>query len=330
MTAPTRADYQARTSSFITFCLANQLNWVDAASLDVCVCEFFDQMFLSGFGGEEGSKYLAALAFYLPDISRLGPFSLPRATRAIRGWTKSAPGHQRLPLPRVLLCAVIGVLLAARRTLMALALWLSFRAYLRPGECSSLTRRQLVEPVPSAGSQYRFWGLWLSPDDRNPMSRPGKTGLWDEAISLDQDPWLDSLLRPLAIAGDPLEPLWPFSGEELSATFKRIMKCLGLDHLDQSLYCLRHGGASEDLLGHLRSVAAVKRRGRWRSDSSLRRYGKETRLQSVLNSVSPTVLRFGQLMDSRIASCFLNLIRVPELPSQSALDCSLSLRGSVP
>ena len=83
MTAPTRADYQTRTSSFITFCHANQLNWVDAASLDVCVCEFFDQMFLSGYGGEEGPKYLAALAFYLPDISRLGPFSLPRATRAI-------------------------------------------------------------------------------------------------------------------------------------------------------------------------------------------------------------------------------------------------------
>ena len=53
VTAPTRADYQTRTSSFITFCLANQLNWVDAASLDVCVCEFFDQMFLSGYGGEE-------------------------------------------------------------------------------------------------------------------------------------------------------------------------------------------------------------------------------------------------------------------------------------
>ena len=162
------------------------------------------------------------------------------------------------------------------------------------------------------------------------MSHPGKTGLWDEAISLDQDPWLDPLLRPLATAGDPLEPLWPFSGEELSATFKRIMKCLGLDHLDQSLYCLRHGGASEDLLGHLRSVAAVKRRGRWRSDSSLGRYGKETRLQSVLNSVPPKVLQFGQPMDSRIASCFLRLITVPALPSQSALDSSLSLRGSAP
>ena len=134
----------------------------------------------------------------------------------------------------------------------------------------------------------------------------------------------------LATAGDPSGLLWPFSGEELSATSKRIRKCLGLDHLDQSLYCLRHGGASEDLLGHLRSVAAVKRRGRWRSDSPLRRYGKETRLQSVLNSVSPKVLQFGLRMDSRIAGCLLKLATVPALPSQSALDCSLSLRGSVP
>ena len=65
--------YQTRTSSFITFCHANQLNWVDAASLDVCVCEFFDQMFLSGYGGEEGSKYLAALASY-PTSREWAPF----------------------------------------------------------------------------------------------------------------------------------------------------------------------------------------------------------------------------------------------------------------
>ena len=295
-------------SSFIIFCQANQLNWVDEASLDVCVCELFGQMFLNGHGGEEGSKYLAALAFFLPDVSRMGPFSLPRATRAIRGWTKSAPGHQRLPLPCVLLCPVVGVLQAAQRTTMALALWLSFRAYLRPGECSSLTHRQLVEPVPSAGSQYRFWGLWLSLDDRNSMSRPGKTGLWNEAISLDQDPWLDPLLRPLATAGDPSEPLWPFSGEEFSATFKRIMKRLGLDHLDQSLHCLRHGGASEDLLGHLRSAAAVKRRGPWRSDSSLRRYGKERQGDSTSKraeqcvSESPSVRPIHGLLDRELLS----------------------------
>jgi hypothetical protein len=329
VTGPTRADYRTRISTFITFCRTSQLNWADAVSLDACVCEFFDQMFLGGHGGEEGSKYLAALAFFLPDISRTGPFSLPRASRAIRGWTKSSPGHQRLPLPRVLLCAVIGVLLASGGRTMALALWVSFRAYLRPGECSSLTRRQLVQPVPSAGSQYRFWGLWLSPDDHSPASRPGKTGLWDEAISLDQDPWLDPLFRTLTKSGEPHEPLWPFSGEELSATFKKIMRCLDLGHLDQSLYCLRHGGASEDLLGRLRSVAAVKRRGRWRSDSSLRRYGKETRLQSVLTNVNPSTLLFGQTMDNHIASCFLGLAAIPPLPSPSALECSRSLRGCV-
>ena len=120
VTALTRADYQTRMSSFIVFCQANQLNWVDVTNLGVCVCEFFDQMFLNGYGGEERSKYLAALAPFFPEVSRMGPFSLPRATRAIRGWTEPAPRRQRLPLPRVLLYAVIGAPLAAQRVLWPL------------------------------------------------------------------------------------------------------------------------------------------------------------------------------------------------------------------
>ena len=198
-------------SSFIIFCQANQLNWVDVASLDVRVCVFFDQMFLNGYGGEEaeeGSKYLAALAFFLPDVSRMGPFSLPGATRAMRGWTKSAPGHQRLPLPRVLLCAVIRVLLAAQWILMAFALWLSFRAYLRPGECSSLTRRQLVEPVPSAGSQYVpvLGAVAVSgrPQLHEPSGQNGIVGRCDIArpgsVARPPAPTLSDRRRPLGTA----------------------------------------------------------------------------------------------------------------------------------
>ena len=47
--------------------------------------------------------------------------------------------------------------------------------------------KQLVPPQPMAGQAYQEWGLLLNPvEDRT----PGKTGLLDEAILLDSEPWL--------------------------------------------------------------------------------------------------------------------------------------------
>ena len=50
----------------------------------------------------------------------------------------------------------------------------------------------------------------------------------------------------------------------------------GVGHLQLVPYMLRHGGASHDALAGRRSIAAIKKRGRWRSDQSLRRYQKES------------------------------------------------------
>ena len=46
------------------------------------------------------------------------------------------------------------------------------------------------------------------------------------------------------------------------------------------LYQLRHGGASHDLLHQTRSYEGVRARGRWRSDSSVRRHAKRSRARS--------------------------------------------------
>ena len=69
---------------------------------------------------------------------------------------------------------------------------------------------------------------------------------------------------------------------------------------------MRHGGASHDLLTKSRSVEAVKRRGRWRSDSSLKRYGKETRILSELNKVAPQVIELGEAVAKDIVSLLMN------------------------
>eukprot|EP00972_Heterocapsa_arctica_P038827 5721550-Heterocapsa_arctica.AAC.1 len=55
--------------------------------------------------------------------------------------------------------------------------------------------------------------------------------------------------------------------------FKAACDLLGLLR-GTCMYQMRHGGASEDLLSHSRPQDDVKRRGRWSTDSSLRRYAK--------------------------------------------------------
>ena len=64
---------------------------------------------------------------------------------------------------------------------------------------------------------------------------------------------------------------------------------------------MRHGGVSHDLMHRLRTVDEAKRRGRWRTDTSLRRYGKETRILSELRKVDARVLAFGELVAHHLA-----------------------------
>ena len=81
--------------------------------------------------------------------------------------------------------------------------------------------------------------------------------------------------------------MFQFTYSELLTQFK--LACVDLQIKDASLYRLRHGGASHDAAARLRTIAEIKRRGRWASDNSVRRYEKRTWLQSEEVKVSPTL-----------------------------------------
>ena len=92
--------------------------------------------------------------------------------------------------------------------------------------------------------------------------------------------------------------MWSFTYQEWAAAFKTALQQAGLGGLGASLYSNRHGGASEDVLTQARSLAGVKARGRWRTDSSLRRYGKEAKLLQELRKLDRARLaRAVQLVD---------------------------------
>ena len=89
---------------------------------------------------------------------------------------------------------------------------------------------------------------------------------------------------------------------------------LGLGPLGPSLYALRRGGASEDLLGGRRGALKVKLRGRRRSDPSLRRYGKQTRLLRQLGFVPGATLSYGELVSRDLEAIFMGQCSILALP----------------
>ena len=118
---------------------------------------------------------------------------------------------------------------------------------------------------------------------------------------LDLDPWL---LEPLAALREVRlreARLWSFTMPQLRKAFESAAQRLRVSQLGIHLYGLRHGGVSFDLLEGRRSLEQAKARGRWRSDASLRRYGKATRRQSEAAKVDVEVREYGQAVIEHFA-----------------------------
>ena len=190
---------------------------------------------------------------------------------------------------------------------MSLCIIMSFTCYIRPKEAITPTVSQLVPLSAAAGPGYKYWGLFLHPAE--PLL-PGKVGLYDEAVLIDSERWLHPFLELLS-QRPPTTPLWPFSRRELVDSFRSAWTVLRLGPLSPSLYGLRHGGASEDLLHRLWTPEAVKRRGRRASDESLKRYGKETRLRTELAKLPADVLSKARVANESIAEVLLGTATLP-------------------
>ena len=73
--------------------------------------------------------------------------------------------------------------------------------------------------------------------------------------------------------------------KELTRFLRDALDALQMDHMGVELYSLRHGGASDDFLTKRRTLPEIKHRGRWRADSSVRRYTKIARALKELEKM---------------------------------------------
>ena len=296
-----RVQYRSALTASTTWCAAMSLDWSSPESLDELLVFRSDRAYLLGQKVNCGTMLLAALQHFLPASDPRLPGPLGRFRRSLQGWNKLSPMRQRLPFPWVALMAVIGVLLEEKDVLAALYLFIAFITYLRPGEIARLRVNQLVPPALHLGPGAATWGVLLSPAS---LGVPGKTGHYDESVVLDNHSWLHPFLLMMVANRPPTDLLFPLEPGWIRARFSEVCVRLGLGPLQPCLYGLRHGGASYDLLMRHRSVAEVKKRGRWASDQSLRRYGKESRVMQEANKLPKATLLFGLHIEAELVTVF--------------------------
>ena len=72
----------------------------------------------------------------------------------------------------------------------------------------------------------------------------------------------------------PEARLFNLTLSEYEQAFRWGLSSLKLDDLKMSPHSARHGGASEDAYNNVRTIEAVKERGRWQALASVARYRK--------------------------------------------------------
>ena len=285
ITRRTETTYMKEYQGFTKYCDDNGLGDVEGKALDTMMSTYFQFLFFLGYQASRGEKIFAALLHMKPQYTQNGKGALPRAWRALKGWRILCPGRTRKPLPKCFWMAVACLMHSMGQGHMAVFLLLSLSTYMRPSEMMSLRRRSLLPPQ---RGPVRFWTLVAHEEQDGKRS---KTGNFDVAVIVDQ-PWAQFLTPVLEVmeTGKPDEPVWEFNYQDYSDVFKKVVKALGCPKVVP--YQVRHSGASIDRAESFRSQEEVRKRGQWRTLSSVVRYEKAGLLNQALRDMEYDMVNF--------------------------------------
>jgi integrase len=150
-----------------------------------------------------------------------------------------------------------------------------FVAYLRPSEALKIRSQDLVQ----SDKWGKSWALNLNPSE---TADPSKVGLTDESLLLDS-PEVKYLGKALMKIRNlcPNLSLFQISYSNLLNHWKAALVGLGLKEDYAVPHQLRHSGASWDRMKRHRPLLEIKLRGRWASDTSLKRYENHARIAQL-------------------------------------------------
>ena len=308
VTRPSALMYDRYFRDFQTWASNNGLPLDSGEDISLAVMEYLEDLYFQGHNHDSGEKLIAALEYRIPGL-RSGKV-LERAKGALKGFRRLAPGLSRAPLPWIGLCALVGAALHVNELEFAQCLIFLFRTYLRPSECLGLKVDQLVQPLPGSGTT--FWALLLAPEEE---AIPTKTKEFDESILLDNIELTYLFPRFLTLKRrSGRQPVWSFDYRKFSSLFKHVAELAGLGQANLHPYMMRHGGASDDALRQTRSIEAIKRRGRWAADTSVKRYEKHARVLKSLEGLPKPVRDYGLAIERQLKDLMALKARSPAPP----------------
>ena len=301
----TRKHYRETWKEFKDWARKTQRKIANDVDLDSAAARYVEMLFVSSETGvAAGNFLLASIQWHRPQLQAMGRKSLPRLRRALRGWRNLEPSQTRLPLSWEIIAAIVNWMLLQGHREVALLLWLAFEMYCRPGELLKVRVVDLVPPLPRASSAHKFWAVTLHAREAGSMSKMGE---FDECLRLDlpRQTGLGAALR-LMLA----ERLGPSAGVKMTSsdiprpwsaaplfTVKlplvrslvvKAAAALRFEGLPRiQLYQWRHAGPSHDFACGARDLEEIRRRGRWKTWASVRRYEKGARVTEMMHRLLP-------------------------------------------
>ncbi|CAK0801976.1 unnamed protein product, partial [Prorocentrum cordatum] len=293
-------DYHRRIEEFYEYARRQGLNVSTLDSLETALLDWADEAYLEGRKKHDGEKLKAAVLHYYPNLKRPNTKPLARFERCLKAWGRRRPALGRLPPPYPTICGLAVALHLLGRTDMAVAVLVALSAYLRPGELRGLRVRDVVPPALGYGPEYQKWSLILGPSDS--IGGPTKTGVYDDNVTMDHEnlQFLDRFFELHRQGKGSNDPLWGFTQAEFGAMIAKALKVRQLEGLGIAPYSLRRAGPSWDAITGRRSQLEVQRRGRWASMSSLIRYEKSSKVNSLLVNLDDSVQEYLRLCTAHL------------------------------
>jgi hypothetical protein len=269
--------YLPAVGRFLTFAESRRPVVNTYAELDRALVEWMSFMCYSQQMQQmAGAALLNGLVYIMPELAA----KMPCAWRALKAWSKVNLAQEGAPIPDESI-AVMAKRLRERGLPndedAADAMLLATDAYLREQD---VVRLRCVDVHLTHDAQGEFAILRLGVSQRGEATKCGH----DEGVSVDFMHNIKMLQRRLAVRR-PDESLFGLDDVTYRQKWHEAASLAGVSVGPP--HSARHAGASRDLATAYRQQDAVMRRGRWRSEVSVRRYGK-THVWFALRDSQPT------------------------------------------
>ena len=169
--------------------------------------------------------------------------------------------------------------------------------------------KQCAKGMAKVKDPLKFFALVVAPQARRVLS---KTETFDDTVILDLPVWAGPALLNWTRGSKPTDAMFNTPADEMILLWKQALASLGIP--SAVMYQLRHGGASNDFCKKTRRLDEIMTRGRWRTQSSLRRYVKSGQVQLMLEIAHADTARYGEKMLPHLESLLRGSLRAPPLP----------------